>query len=147
MPRKPRVTHPLRDIRHVLNMTQQAFAKFVGCSAIAIQRIENRSMKKMSRELADRILEATGANPFELLAGRKAVDIKGQPYSKQTFNEYQSWLKTNLYDRQFYPVYLARYLELLLISSERAGQAETSLRQCCLATFCRSNSRRIWLEK
>src|ERR1039458_4258684 len=122
MPRKPRVTHPLRDIRHALNMTQQAFAKFVGCSAIAIQRIENRSMKKMSREMADRILEATGANPFELLAGRKAVDVKGQPYSKQSFDEYQSWLKTNLYDRQYYHGHLARYLELLLIASERAGQ-------------------------
>ena len=122
MPRKPRVSHPLRDIRHALNMTLQVFAKFVGCSAIAIQRIENRSMKKMSREMADRILEATGANPFELLAGRKAVDVKGQPYSKQSFDEYQSWLQTNLYDRQFYHGHLARYLELLLIASERAGQ-------------------------
>lgn len=121
MPRKPRLTHPLREIRQALEMTQPAFAKLVGRAAITIQRIENRTLK-MSPELADKILEATGANPRELLAGRKAVDVSGHPYTKQSYEVYQKWLKDSQHSIDYYGFHLTRFLQLLLISSERAGQ-------------------------
>jgi transcriptional regulator with XRE-family HTH domain len=123
MPRKPRVTHPLRDLRTVLNMTQPAFAKFVGCSAITIQRIENRTLK-MSHVLADKILEATGVNPRELAAGRKAVDVEGNPYTKQSYEDYKKWIEQTHHGIDYYRFHLSRLLDLLLISSERAGHAK-----------------------
>lgn len=123
MPRKPRVTHPLRDLRNCLNMTQPAFAKFVGCSAITIQRIENRTLK-MSHILADKILEATGVNPSELAAGRKAVDVKGNSFTKQSYEDYQKWILDSGHSVEYYQSQLVRFVELLLISSERAGQAK-----------------------
>ena len=123
MPRKPRVTHPLREIRNCLIMTQPAFAAFVGCSAITIQRIENRTLK-MSHTLADKILEATGANPSELAAGRKAVDSKGNPYTKQSYEDYKKWLQYSRHSIEYYRSHLIRFVDLLLISSERAGHAK-----------------------
>ena len=121
MPRKPRVTHPLREIRRVHNMTQPAFAKFVGCSAITIQRIENRTLR-MSEKLADRILEATGANPVELRAGRKAVDTFNRPYTKESYQLYQSYLQESRHDLSYYMGHLAHWIQLLLIASQRSGQ-------------------------
>jgi transcriptional regulator with XRE-family HTH domain len=121
MPRKPSVTHPLREIRQALKMTQPAFAKLVGRAAITIQRIENRTLK-MSPELADKILEATGANPRELLAGRKALDLDRHPYTMHSYETYQKWLKDSHHTIDYYGFHLIRFLHLLLISSERAGQ-------------------------
>jgi transcriptional regulator with XRE-family HTH domain len=123
MPRKPHLTHPLRDVRTVLSMTQQTFAKLVGCSAITIQRIENRTLK-MSHSLADKILEATGVDPRELAAGRKAVDFDGNPYTKQTYEDYKKWIQDTNTGREYYSFHLSRLLNLLLISSERAGQVK-----------------------
>ena len=37
--------HPVRQVRTCLGYSQPAFAKLVGCSAIAIQRIENGTLK------------------------------------------------------------------------------------------------------
>jgi transcriptional regulator with XRE-family HTH domain len=123
MPRKPRVTHPLREIRSALNMTQPAFAKLVGCKAISIQRIEGRTLR-MSQKLADKILEATGANPAELRAGRKAVDLFDRPYTKQSYETYKDWLEKSQHSLDYYNFHLTRFIQLLLISSERAGQAK-----------------------
>ncbi len=83
MPRKPRLTHPLRDVRHCLNMTQPAFAKFIGCSAITVQRIENRTLK-MSDKIADRILEATGVNPVDYAQVEKPWTSTAIAYTKQS---------------------------------------------------------------
>jgi DNA-binding XRE family transcriptional regulator len=122
MPRKPRVSHPLRELRHCFDMTQPMFANFVGCSAITIQRIENRTLK-MSHSLADKILEATGVNPRELAAGRKAVDANGNVYTKKSYEDYKKWIESSHYSKEYYHNHLARYVGLLLISSERAGKA------------------------
>lgn len=62
MPKKPRMNHPVRQMRTCLGHTQATFAKLVGCSAIAIQRIENGSLR-LSPKLAHTIAEATDADP------------------------------------------------------------------------------------
>jgi transcriptional regulator with XRE-family HTH domain len=104
-------------------MTQPTFAKLVGCSAITIQRVENRTLK-ISLKLADKILEATGANPAELRAGRKAVDLSRRPYTRQSYEAYKVWLEKSQHNLDYYNLHLTRFLQLLLISSERAGQVK-----------------------
>ena len=74
--------------------------------------------------LADKILEATGVNPSELAAGRKAVDVKGNSFTKQSYEDYKKWILDSGHSVEYYQSHLVRYIELLLISSERAGQTK-----------------------
>ncbi|MEQ2010094.1 MAG: helix-turn-helix transcriptional regulator, partial [Limisphaerales bacterium] len=78
MPKPPKINHPVRQVRMCLGHTQASFAKLVGCSAIAIQRIENGSLK-LSLKLAHAIAEATCADPKSLLSGpgSTALDALG----------------------------------------------------------------------
>ena len=126
MPRKPRFIHPVRQVRTCLGYSQPAFAKLIGCSAIAIQRIENGTLQ-LSRRLANSILEATGADPVTLRAGRdaKAMDMMGQEYSKESLELYKNTLPCTEYELKYYRYKLILYLEMLLIASNRTNNVKT----------------------
>ncbi|MCX6904154.1 MAG: helix-turn-helix transcriptional regulator, partial [Verrucomicrobia bacterium] len=126
MPRKPRFIHPLRQLRACLGLTQTAFARLIGCSAPAIQRIENGTMP-MSHRIAQNILQATGANPTELRAGRKgkALDIFGNPYTKEYYDFYNSQVPCSDETGQEYLCHLSRWIRLLLLASIRVGGPRT----------------------
>lgn len=127
MPRKPRFIHPVRQLRTCLGYSQPAFAKLIGCSAVAIQRIENGTLQ-LSRKLANSILEATGADPVSLLAGReaKALDMMGGEYSKESLAFYRALLPCSEKELKFYLHKTIQYLELLLIASNRSNQIKTN---------------------
>src|SRR5208282_1403616 len=126
MPRKPRFIHPVRQVRTCLGFSQPAFAKLVGCSAVAIQRIENGTLQ-LSRKLANSILEATGADPFTLRAGREAnaMDMMGHEYTKQSYEFYKGVIPCTEKELKFHLYKLIHYLELLLIASNRVNQIKT----------------------
>jgi transcriptional regulator with XRE-family HTH domain len=123
MPKKPQINHPVRQVRTALGHTQPRFAKLVGCSTIAIQRIENGSLK-LSPKLAYAIAEATHADPRSLLQGVDAIalDVGGEPYSKPSFERTKALLACLKNEPQHYLYELIRYLELLLIASNRTGK-------------------------
>jgi transcriptional regulator with XRE-family HTH domain len=126
MPRKPRFIHPVRQVRTCLGYSQPAFAKLIGCSAAAVQRIENDKLP-LSRKLANSILEATGADPVTLRAGReaKAMDMMGKEYTKQSLEFYRGVLPCTEKELKFYLHKSIQYLELLLIASNRSNQIKT----------------------
>lgn len=126
MPRKPRFSHPVRQVRTCLGLSQTDFAKLIGCSTVAVQRIENGSLR-LSPQRAITILEATGADPVSLLEGPDALalDTRGLPYTKEahTFSQ-----KVPGYDgkemRQLL-LKLFHQLQLLLVASNRGGRLKT----------------------
>ncbi|MBM3877033.1 MAG: helix-turn-helix transcriptional regulator [Verrucomicrobia bacterium] len=126
MPKPPKIIHPVRQVRKCLGHTQASFAKLVGCSAIAIQRIENGSLK-LSPKLAHAIAEATKADPKILLKGpgTTALDAMGQCYSKESFQHLDGVVPMTDKELQHYLNSLIGFLELLLIASHRAGKVKT----------------------
>lgn len=120
MPRKPQILHPVRQVRTCLGYTQPDFAKLVGCSAVAIQRVENGSLP-LSAKLANAIMEATGANPRSLRAGHnaKAIDMLGHEYTKKSFEFYKNVLPCTDKELQFLLHKLINNLELLLITANQ----------------------------
>jgi transcriptional regulator with XRE-family HTH domain len=123
MPKKPQFIHPVRQMRTCLGRSQTAFAKMLGCSAIAIQRIENGSLE-LSAKLANAIMEATGANPASLRAGRtaKALDMAGKEYSKSSFDYYHKLLPCDEQEFRYLALSLWHYVQLMLIAANRANQ-------------------------
>jgi DNA-binding XRE family transcriptional regulator len=123
MPKKPHIDHPVRQVRKALGHTQASFAKLVGCSAIAIQRIENGSLK-LSFKLAHAIASVTNADPQCLLqgCGTAALDRVGQAYSKQSLQFLKEVIPMTENELRYYLDWLIRYLELLLIASNRGGK-------------------------
>jgi DNA-binding XRE family transcriptional regulator len=88
MPRKPSHRHPLRQVREATKMTQSQFAKLVGSSAPTIQAIEN-GQRQITLELAEKIMEVTGAWPFCLSENwDEAFDVKGKPYTPLSYLEF-----------------------------------------------------------
>jgi len=126
MPRKPRFSHPVRQVRTCLGHSQQSFAKLVGCSSITVQRIENGNLK-LSKKLAYKISEATAANARSLLSrgSASAMDMGGEPYSKASLEFLKNVLPITEDELRFYLHKLVNYLELLLIASNRAGKFKT----------------------
>jgi transcriptional regulator with XRE-family HTH domain len=126
MPKKPLIDHPVRQVRTCLGHTQESFAKLVGCSAIAIQRIENGSLK-LSPKMAYAIAEATNADPITLLkgSGTNSLDRFGSPYSKNSLELLKEVLPMTDAELQYYLHTLVKYMELLLIASSRAGRFKT----------------------
>ena len=90
MPRPSKEAHPLHKLRKILGKTQAKFASMVGVQAITIKRIEGDSLD-MSKRLARRIEEATGAESRELLKGRagRLLNPLGEPYEKADFDYWE----------------------------------------------------------
>ena len=126
MPLKPRFLHPVRQVRTCLGLSQPAFAKLAGCSAIAIQRIENGSLP-LSQKLACTIMEATGADPVSLLAGNDAtaLDMMAQPYSKLAHQLYKTVLPCDERESQTLLLKIFQQLQLLFVVSNRGGKHKT----------------------
>lgn len=126
MPKKPKINHPVRQVRTCLGETQTNFAKLVGCSAIAIQRIENGTLK-LSAKLAHAIAEAASADPQSLLKGpgATALDGMGQLYTKESFQQLKGLVPMTDKELRRYLDSLIGFLELLLIASNRAGSSKT----------------------
>ena len=131
-------------MRTCLDYTQPAFAKLVGCSAIAIQRIENGSLP-LSPKLANTIMEATGANPAALLKG-KALDMDGQPFTKKTSESFKSMVPCVDHSAHHRNM-LVSWIELLLIASERAGQDKSNAVAVNLQRFLKKLAVDFNLEK
>ena len=123
MPRKPRFVHPVRQVRTCLGHSQPAFARLVGCSAVAIQRIENGTLQ-LSTKLANSIMEATGADPVSLRAGldARALDMLGHDYSRQSYESYKGVLPFNDDELRVLLRKLVQYCQLLLIASNRGSK-------------------------
>jgi DNA-binding XRE family transcriptional regulator len=126
MPRKPQFIHPVRQVRIRLDHSQESFAKLVGCSAIAIQRIENGSLQ-LSPKLANSILEATGADPVSLRAGRdaKALDMSGKEYTKESYSFYRGILPCDAKEMKLLFTKIVQQVQLLYIASQRGGKYKT----------------------
>ncbi len=126
MPLKPRFIHPVRQVRACLGYSQPAFAKLIGCSAPAIQRIENGTLP-LSLKLANSIMEATGADPATLRGPRDgiAMAMSGGAYKKDSLKRYKTFVPLNDDELRRYLHTLIRYLELLLIASNRGGKFKT----------------------
>jgi transcriptional regulator with XRE-family HTH domain len=124
MPKRPRFIHPVRTVRTTLGHTQASFAKLVGCSTVAIQRVENGTLP-LSHKLATTIFEATGANPVELQKGKKAVDMEGKPFAKDSHENFRAKLSCIADQTKTYCNALHSWIELLFVASQRAGQEKT----------------------
>ncbi len=126
MPRKPRFNHPVRQVRTRIGCSQSSFAKLIGCSSIAIQRIENGTLK-LSAKLAHAIMEATGADPAQLRRGpqAKALDMMGKEFSKESFDFLKKVLPCTDNDLRLLLHKLISYSELLLIASQRGGKSKS----------------------
>ena len=126
MPRKPRFNHPVRQVRTCLGLSQSAFAKSVGCSTIAIQRIENGSLQ-LSQKLACSIMEATGANPVSLLAGNDAAarDMMGNTYSKESLQFFKNVLPCDEQEWKTLLLAIFHQLQLLFVVSNLGGRYKT----------------------
>jgi transcriptional regulator with XRE-family HTH domain len=106
-----------------LGHTQASFAKFIGCSAITVQRIENGSLP-VSRKFAYTIMEATGADPMSLRFGRqgKALNMWGDEYSKAAFDFYHHALPCDEKEFRYLVLSLSHYLQLMLLAANRGKQ-------------------------
>ena len=91
MPRPPTHRHVLRDLRETIKMTQAALAEAVGVSTVAVNRIENGSLR-LSAPVALRISLATGLSMRELMRGKngRLVDASGEPYTDTTFKRWRT---------------------------------------------------------
>jgi len=126
MPRKSRFIHPVRQVRTCLGLSQPTFANLIGCSAIAIQRIENGTLP-LSPKLAISILEATGADPVSLLAGpdARALDTRGLEYTKEAYTFSHSVPGYDGKELNLLLIKIFRQLQLLFVASNRGGKFKT----------------------
>jgi len=93
MPRKPVFDHAVRKLRRIMGkkFTQEAFARQIGVSAIAIKRIENGSLK-LSPIMKARIMWATGVDPDSLDSGEPR--LVGVPYTPELYESHREALRT-----------------------------------------------------
>lgn len=122
MPRKPKFIHPVRQVRTSIGRTQAAFARLVGCSTVTVQRVENGSLK-LSEKLANAIMEATGADPASLQSGPsgKALDMRGEEYSKSSFEFYRKVMPGGEREFQHFALILSHQIQLMLMASNRTN--------------------------
>jgi transcriptional regulator with XRE-family HTH domain len=148
MPRKPRFIHPVRQVRTCLGLSQPAFAKLIGCSPGAVERIENGTLK-LSQKLAISILEATGADPISLLAGpdAKAVDVRGSEYTKEAYALYKTILPCDEREMRFLLLKIFNQLQLLFVASHRGGKFKTYVLNSALQTALVNLADDFGLEK
>jgi len=80
----------LKALRAACGLTQPALAKMLGVSWRTIVAIEV-GQRNLNREMAERIMVATGALPDCLLqAGASLLDLNGQPYTGAFFEQWKS---------------------------------------------------------
>ena len=85
-------SHTLAVLRLLIGLTQKEMAAVLHCSAPTIQAIELGKLN-LSEKLAGFASLQTGINLAWLLDNdvtKPPIDIKGKPYTKKTFEEYQA---------------------------------------------------------
>jgi DNA-binding XRE family transcriptional regulator len=90
--RRSSQSHTLAVLRVLVGLTQKEMATVLHCSAPTIQAIELGKLK-MSEKLAGFASLQTGINLAWLLGkdvAQPPIDIKGRPYTKATFEEFQA---------------------------------------------------------
>ena len=88
--KKARSSHGLKALRAACGFTQPVLAKVLGVSWRTIVAIEV-GQRSLSRDIAERIMLATGALPDSLLSkSASPLDLNGQPYSRDFFEHWKS---------------------------------------------------------
>jgi len=85
-------SHTLAVLRLLVGLTQKEMADVLDCSAPTIQAVELGRLK-LSEKLAGLASHKTGINLAWLLEDdvtKPPIDIKGKPYTKKTFEEFQA---------------------------------------------------------
>lgn len=77
--------------------------------------------------MANSILEATGADPATLVAGRdtKAMDMMGKEYTKQSLEFYRAVLPCDEKELKFLLMKIFHHLQLLFVTSNTRGKFKT----------------------
>jgi DNA-binding XRE family transcriptional regulator len=87
MPRPPSKSHPLREIRNVLGLSQVELARRVGCKAITIKKIEAGTLQPGDR-LAKKLAAETDTYPHMLLdPAARITDTAGRPLTIESHRE------------------------------------------------------------
>lgn len=99
--RKSLLRHPLAVVRvKILGMTQRQLADLVGCSKVAIQKIELRDKKfRLPPALASRIEHEVGVSAAYLLAGdakKPPVTPRGKPLTRLGFEGHRATLEAGM---------------------------------------------------
>lgn len=85
--RKSAIRHPLKRVRSIIGIDQRTIARRVGCSVVAIKRIEQGTLA-LSRPLADKLEAALGVSAAYLRHGKASQPPKtpkGEPFTADTF--------------------------------------------------------------
>ena len=93
MPRKPRYSHPLRQIRNAAGLSQIEMGRLVNLSKSLIQKIEN-GQKKMISATVFRVKEAMGCDLIKDSSGVHSLAVfrDGRPYTKIHFDDHRAHL-------------------------------------------------------
>src|ERR1700736_4809683 len=87
MPRPPSHSHPLREIRMRLGLSQVELAKRVGCKAVTIKKIESGSLKP-GKGLARNLAAETDTFPHMLFGPpNRVTDTVGRPLTMESHRE------------------------------------------------------------
>ncbi len=124
MPRRPTRTHPLREIRNALGFSQTKFTHLIGVTTSTVKRIENGQLK-ISQELTGRTLLATGVIIVETDVGPKTIVCTGEPYTKESFQNWRSEFTPNSSVAMAVAGQVAKWVEILLLASARPGVTKT----------------------
>ena len=125
MPRKPSFSHALRQVREAVGKTQSDFAQMVGCSAPTIRGIEN-GQRHVTQELAERILDVTGAWPFCLTENwDEACDLYGDPYTPVSFLRFKEGLDDEVAAKS--AKWVIQGLDRIFDAAAKAGKSSLAL--------------------
>ena len=93
MPKKPKTTTPLRQVRECSGLSQKEFANLVGINPHLYHSLE-LGRASVTAENAYRTFEHTGAAPSTLDHRRNAIALAadGSPYSEKAWKAWQKYL-------------------------------------------------------
>ena len=106
MPKKPKTTTPLRQVRECSGLSQKKFASLVGINPHLYHSLE-LGRASLTVENAYRTFEHTGAAPSTLDHRRNAIALAadGSPYSEKAWKAWQKYLgKEHLHWAQTNPL-------------------------------------------
>jgi len=94
--RKSAIRHPLKRVRSIIGLDQRTIARRVGCSVVAIKRIEQGTLA-LSRPLADKLEAALGVSAAYLRHGKASqppTTPTGEPFTQDTFARRELEIRT-----------------------------------------------------
>jgi len=94
--RKSSIRHPLKRVRSIIGLDQRTIARRVGCSVVAIKRIEQGTLA-LSRPLADKLEAALGVSAAYLRHGKASqppTTPTGEAFTQDTFARRELEIRT-----------------------------------------------------